>query len=575
MKPMRGAGPALRSAWIQGACGGLLGLLLFVAICPGASRSAGSDGFLVHEDSYTYVTAYRYFIWDAWRWPLTLAGGLGSERGTPITFLDAIPFYALALRVARGALRPESNFLAGWLAVVCVGQGLAAVAAARLWGVRDTPSVLSAVALSLLLPPWTFRFLHAGLSFHAPLLLSVGLFGAVGRARPERLAAAALAIAWTCLGLNVYLFAMTAGLAGALCWGLVRAGWPARRAAVALAIFAAASLVTMAALGYFEPHGDAPGFERYSMNLASPFWPPRTALLGGLTFDYDVDGGQYEGFAYLGLGLLGLAFGLLVRFRSRLRALARAHLPLVLVAAGFALFALSTRVRFLSLTVFDLPEPPWLAGQFRVPGRFVWPLLYAVVFACVAAAARALPRGRSWLGVAVAVQLVDGAPAIERWREAIARPSPPRVVREVFDRLVGQHRRFVLLPPWQCIAESAPAEVAAATRSAASELVYHASRARPPVTSFYSARPSETDCRRLTAATRQRLDGADLVAMFAAPSLLPEESMAGWRCARGRSTPAVQLCSALPQAAPLLGAALDVAPPFRPPGGSPVEPAVW
>jgi hypothetical protein len=560
-----------------------LGLLAFLGLCPAETWSAGSDGFLVHEDSFTYVTAYRYFVWDSWHWPLTLASGLGGERGTPITFLDAIPFYAFGLRLARGAgvaWTPDSNFLALWLAIACVAQGLSAVVAARLWGVRDVVGVAAAVALALLAPPWTFRLLHAGLFLHAPLLLAVGLFGAVGRARPERLAAAAVALAWFCLGINVYLFAMTAGLAVALSWSLVRSGWPLRRAALAMALLAAGSAFTLWALGYFEPHGSASGFERYSTNLVSLFWPPRSALLGAAAFDYDVDGGQYEGFAYLGLGALTLALVLGASLRHRLREAAAPHLPLVVAVTGFAVFALSTRVRFLSMTLLDLPEPPWLAGQFRVPGRFVWPLVYALLLASVAAASRTASanRGRLLLSLAVGLQLLDVAPALGAWRDAIARPSPPRVARVAFDRLVADHRRFVLLPPWQCIAESTPSEVAGTSgerRSAASELVYHAARGRPVVTSFYSARPVDVDCRRDAEATRAGLESTDLVAIFDAPSLLAGDLPPGWRCVRGRSTPALRLCSARAEAAPLLERALDVAPPFRRPGGGPVEPAVW
>ncbi len=138
-------------------------------------------------------------------------------------------------------------------------------------------------------------------------------------------------------------------------------------------------LMIMYAGGYFVgKNAAAEGFGIYSLNLTAPF-------CGGVLCSFaDATGGQDEGYNYLGAGaLLLLSIALITRGGEFLRA-GRRHLPLLLMLAGFVLYAASNRIFFGQHAVVDVSLPETLKGLlgvFRVSGRFFWLVGYSVLFA--------------------------------------------------------------------------------------------------------------------------------------------------------------------------------------------------
>lgn len=135
------------------------------------------------------------------------------------------------------------------------------------------------------------------------------------------------------------------------------------------------------------------GFDHFSMNV--------NALVNPLTRSrlippFHIGGGQYEGFAYLGLGMIGLGiFAVVLLFRSAPRTVpqrvfrrvrASGYLPLALVAPLFALYALGKMVMLGYGKLFEFglfTNFGALTDIFRAPGRFIWPtyyLIYVAVF---------------------------------------------------------------------------------------------------------------------------------------------------------------------------------------------------
>jgi hypothetical protein len=130
-------------------------------------------------------------------------------------------------------------------------------------------------------------------------------------------------------------------------------------------------------------------------------------------------GGDYEGFAYVGLGGLLLAAvaawcSPAVRAHLRRPPLTLHYAPLALVLVGMGVFALSQNVTFAEKNFYLWwPAPLQMLGEiFRSTGRFVWPLYYVMFFAAVFIIARRLsPRALAVvLGSVAIVQAVDVAP---------------------------------------------------------------------------------------------------------------------------------------------------------------------
>jgi hypothetical protein len=183
------------------------------------------------------------------------------------------------------------------------------------------------------------------------------------------------------------------------------------------------------------------GFGYYRMNVnallnprvdAISHWSYVFPALGG------VSSGEYEGFAFLGLGAIlcvGLAAGITVVHRHRIRvALTSEWIPLGAVCVALTLMALSNEISIGSWVVrYPLPEGlTRAAGILRASGRLFWPVFYLIVFAGVAQIIRTFGRGAviALLGILALLQVVDTAAG---WR-------PDR------ERLSARHGRLLASP---------------------------------------------------------------------------------------------------------------------------------
>ena len=116
------------------------------------------------------------------------------------------------------------------------------------------------------------------------------------------------------------------------------------------------------------------------MNLLSPLIPQDSGLFPDAGGVIDATGGQYEGFNYLGLGLLLASLLILPAEVSWLRQNLKRHIALFVAFAALTAFAISHRVfaghwLLVRVTATSLCR----AGPRNIPGsgRFFWPIVYA------------------------------------------------------------------------------------------------------------------------------------------------------------------------------------------------------
>jgi hypothetical protein len=432
----------------------LLGLALVLATFPVAFLLPQAGGpWAPQGDAAQHAIAQRYFIADAWRWPPLHVGNLLPPAGLNIAFADGIPLLALPLKALRGLLPEGFHGIGLWYAIAWVMQPLAAV-----WCLRGTEEkrLLPAIAIALAasaMPAFINRYGHAALTGHFTLLVGLGLYLRLARRQTAWLWLAAVLAAIATLLVHPYLGAMVLALLAAVPLTLLlrgERGW--FLAGLGVVACAGAVGATMAAFGYLGAKGDG-GYGDFALNLLSPVWPWRSWFLGGLVgSEIDATGhGGWEGYNWLGLGLLaGIAALLLLAPRALAHTLRR-HAGLALVLLGLTMLAVSFRVGAGAAVVLDLGPPPGFLEQFRASGRFFWPVGTALLVGTIALLAR-LPR----LGVPAAlllglVQFADAQPnraAIAAWaqaREAWSVDAP------ALRRLLAEADRLTLLPSWPCV----------------------------------------------------------------------------------------------------------------------------
>ncbi|MBN8897304.1 MAG: hypothetical protein J0H35_03820, partial [Rhodospirillales bacterium] len=274
----------------------------------------GIDESFLTGDVTQHIVGQRYFIADAWRWPLLVTRLLEPPQGVNISLTDSIPLAALLTKLFRGMLPAGYTTIYPWLGVAFLLQPIAGVYALRGAGEkRLLPAALVAL-LALSMPTLLFRVGHIALCSHFLLLFAIGLYLRITADGRGRLGPVLLLLCASLL-IHPYLLAMVATVlvAAPITLCLRRAPWATVAGQVAAALVATAGLALL--LGY---GGESPGsgFGRASMNLISPVYPFQSflyqAIVGSPAPRVDATGLQYEGYQYLGAGVLLLLAVMLV-----------------------------------------------------------------------------------------------------------------------------------------------------------------------------------------------------------------------------------------------------------------------
>ncbi len=386
---------------------GLGGFLLFIGY-----RVLFPDNiaWLSTGDPAEHFIGWHFFRFAPWTLPLGLNPANGLEFSNAIVYSDSIPLLALLFKSISAALPPVFQYFGFWLLAcfllqACFGWKLAGLVTAHPF------ARLLIAAFFVSAPPMLLRTGgHLSLSGHFIILAAIYLV-----LRPDRRHQAAFwALLLVVAGLvHAYLLLM----AGA-CWtadlvqGLMARREPLRRVVLQIIATIAALAVALWQAGYFsEREPGSGGFGYYRFNLLS--------LVDSSGWSHILPNipegpGDYEGFNYLGLGLLFLtlvAVAVAISGRtgiSRRIADFRVFLAMLLV---LAIYAASNNVGIGSLEV-SVPLPPaalQATSMFRASGRIFWPVYYVLVFVIVYLVVRGLGRRLAvpLLGFALVVQVAD------------------------------------------------------------------------------------------------------------------------------------------------------------------------
>lgn len=441
------------------------------ALLPWGMVTGGGWWLAPDSDVAQSLIGHLAFQMDGWRFPLLTIGTLMPPEGINALMLDANPALSVLAKLLPGG---PHNLLGWWLFGCFLLQPVAAVYALRGVGERGLWPALAVAALAALSPSLWFRPMHPNLCGHFIILLALGATVRLLRGQPGwRVGGLSLALgAFT----HPYLLVISAALLCAVPLG--RRDWSSMRI---LAGMLAGVVALMALAGFFGEGAGAQGFGRYSMNLLSPVWPQLSGLFGQDMLD--ATGGQYEGFNYLGAGVLLL----LALAWHRPPAWAW---PLLVVCTGLTIMALSSRIYAGSFLLLDVGLKPWedIFGSIRASGRLFWPVGYVALVLAVAALARRLPVPAlaALTVVALCLQWLDTAPLRLRAQTMLA-SAPAAPPPEGFAARVATASQFTIVPGPACVRD--------AVRDLAQTLTLVAVRSGVPVSSVAAGRmPARFGC---------------------------------------------------------------------------------
>lgn len=426
---------------------------------------------------------------------------LGAPEGTPLLFTDSNPLLSALAFLLRWALPADAQLIGWWLLACLALQILFAWLLLR----RHAPGPVAlwcGVLLLAALPTLFNRVVHVNLMAHWLILWAVWRFDDPQRAASPR--GWAVLIALTTL-VHSYLLVMVGAIwASTLLERVARDVRMAPRLigeGLAMVALVAAIAWTLGVFGDFAPSGN---YGAFAMPIDA-LWNPGVA--GQSSFVPAIaqrPGRAFEGFQYLGLGLLLLipaAAPLARRLprpdRTAPDSLAR-YRWLLPALAVLTLLAISSYPDFAGrmLPRWHLPSDLALAlDAVRASGRLFWPVAYVLVLAALRILYR-LPgaTARRVLLAAAVIQAADLAPMAQAIRaqsaEAQGGPRYLRTPSPEWDALIAQADDIAFVP-------------ADVTRGLGhfQEIAWRAAKAGVPVRSVYVARQSRASAARQEAET--------------------------------------------------------------------------
>lgn len=361
---------------------------------------------------------WHLFRAEAWMQPMGATRSLIYPIGTSVGLTDSIPLVAVPLKAIAGPPGTAVQYIGLWILCCFVLQGVFGTLLMRT-RTASVPLQLLGAALFVLAPPFLARTGHAALLSQWLILAALCVYFGWDDARWQRRAFAAFAaIVFVAAATHPYLTLMVLALVTAY-YARLLLSVPDRRRWLAIAapvpVFAVLAALVFWQAGYFVVRSgalDAGGLSVYSMNLLAPIMPlGRSRIFGDAIAT--ATGGQYEGFAYFGAGVLALVPIALAAWIAQARRASwkprRRSLPLAFICVLLTLLALSPRITFGSTTVLHYSEAAWgPLSAFRASGRLFWPVFYLSMFACLVSVTRLAPRAAATvLTMAVAVQAFD------------------------------------------------------------------------------------------------------------------------------------------------------------------------
>lgn len=536
------------SAWLSRAAprkqayllAALIGLLVnLLAFGPGHLLGTSSYWDLPQEDSRAYLIGYRYFLHEPWHWPPFTVHTMNVPYTKSIVFSDAIPLFA-ALNKVLGAIIPgwasfsARDYLGVWHGLDYMLQAALGVCVLRSLGKRSYGQAIVASVVFLCVPAFIFRYGHASLSAQYLLLAGLALYLRQPSGAPATRAwlASFTALLFAAAMINPYHVAMDFAL---LLAALVRTK-NIRSIVVGFVLGLSSVGLGAATAGFFASEAKVAmfGFDESSANLLSPFVPVRSLLFGdgwGIA-NPNATPLQYEGYAYLGLGVLALLGAFLIIAARSLRGVILRHRYLFIVALGAWVYSLSNHIWFGGhrIVAFDLPQKlHWVTEQYRAPGRFIWLPMYTLIAFLLRWSFDALKDGwrRGLFAVVVVAQVLDGGLGDWAWLRSFNQATFKHVLPiEPWRTLVHAHETVEIDPPYDCILDGTPM-----VDQVSLEIQFYASQKALPINGVYSARPTRNcEAERLGRANLEPVDGRLYVFLRQAKMLVPRFDAMGAKC---------------------------------------------
>ncbi len=393
-----------KEPWICALLGAAVFILLYGVHILNPSYT---DWLLTSEDGdlTQHYLGWKFYRHAGWGFPFGTLDTLAYPNRTSIIFTDSIPLFAFFFKLFRFLLPVRFQYF-GWFGLMCfMLQG--ALGAVLVKKYLRSGFCVAVGGMFFVLSPVFIDRMYWMTSLAAHFLCLLGLMFIVYYEETYKDTKKAVTgwglLGVLCAGIHLYFLPMC----GMILLGFMLADWVKGRkkwkVILPLCSYLAGAAVTVFLFGGFGSGMEAgrDGLGYYSFNLNGFFNPQGWSEY---LKDMPCTDSQYEGFAYLGLGVLLLfVFAAAVRLGNVTRAgteeekrgkrIRNAVWVLIFLLTLFA--AASNVVMYHDKVLYELPLPKILFrlwSIFRATGRLIWPAVYLLVLGAVCMDGRFIRR---------------------------------------------------------------------------------------------------------------------------------------------------------------------------------------
>ena len=455
----------------------------------------------IHHDWGAHYLGWYFYINEPWHFPLGEIHKLFYPIGTNVGMTDSIPLLAIFFKLFAAFLPEDFQYIGMWLFSCHL---LAAYFTIRLFKLFKVNQVITFIAVLFITanPVLIYRGMHPAICSHWLLIASIYLyFLNPHQIKPHRILLYQFILLILSAMINPYMTFMVLGFTfftplrlSFFDKVLAKKNFFIYNAVSILAVLFCWYVVGMISFKKGEDLDVSGAYGLLSLNLNSLF-----NSFGFSTFLpqlKQVSLFQYEGFMYLGLGIIFLLIILLfynififiTKKRNFLQSIFPPYkanlIPLIILVIILTLFSVTHIVSLNDKVLFKIPIPDQLLkiGEIlRASARFFWTPYYLIVLFCIIAIAKSkLPRfvKLSVAFIALIIQFYD-TKTLFTYRHLTNGSYQMPIDEKSWSTLFKEFDEIILYPPFLGTY---------LVNSDYQDFCYLAAKARKPITTGYVSR---------------------------------------------------------------------------------------
>ncbi|WP_246164808.1 DUF6311 domain-containing protein [Fluviispira multicolorata] len=362
-------------------------------------------------DSLQNFLGWHVFRNSPWDFPFGVMQNINYPIGTSVGYSDSVPFLAFLFKLFTNFLPEYFQYFGIWVFSCYILQGFFA---AQIFKNFKCSMKLKLLAVPFLIMSTVLldRFGHLALNCHWMILASFFLYFSKEISVKRKTKWQTLIVifsSWVHPYITFLMFALQTAL-------FIKLYIENKKYLKELLSYFLMSLFLVFSswylIGYFYlDGGNDPKNVLFSINLNTLFNPfEKSKLMQPL----GAGPRHYEGFAYLGVGLLIILIVLLFeKWEEKKYVFIKENKPLIWILAILTCLSLSYEIKFGTLTIINTPIPEVLEsfyGVYRSVGRFIWPTYYFIVIFILLSLLmreRSLIKKCTLLLIALLLQFID------------------------------------------------------------------------------------------------------------------------------------------------------------------------